>query len=349
MIEIDGSFGEGGGQILRGAVFLSCITKTPVRITKIRARRPKPGLQPQHLVGLEAAAAVSGSKLEGAVLGSCEVAFHPGEAEGGEFRFDIGTAGSTMLVVQELAPILSFARGGSRITIVGGTDVPWSPTVDYFRNVAIPAFRLMGMEIELELIRRGHYPKGGGEVILSVSPTKGLKPLRAVERGRAGEIRGISHCTNLPHHIAQRQAAAAERLLRREGHSNIRVTIEAGTNPKGGPGSGIVLWAGGEAGIRIGADALGARERRAEEVGEIAARNLIEELKPGMAIDSHLADMIIPLAALADGESRLGISKITKHSETMMWLCTQFLGCEFEIENSEGGGAVISVEGAPPR
>lgn len=154
--------GKGGGQILRGAVFLSCVTRTPVRVYNIRARRPKPGLQPQHLVGLKAAAEVSGGTLDGAELGSCEIRFSPGAVAGGTYTFEIGTAGSAMLVAQELVPILAFAEGASEVKIIGGTDVPWSPPVDYFRNVAIPAFKIIGIEASVELVRRGHFPRGGG-------------------------------------------------------------------------------------------------------------------------------------------------------------------------------------------
>ncbi|MEJ5293354.1 MAG: RNA 3'-terminal phosphate cyclase [Candidatus Methanosuratincola sp.] len=350
MIEVDGSYGEGGGQILRGAVFLSCVTRTPVRVYNIRAKRPKPGLQPQHLAGLRAAARVSGGVLEGAEPGSYEVRFSPGTVTGGDYTFEIGTAGSTMLIAQELIPILAFAEGRSEVRILGGTDVPWSPPVDYFRNVAIPAFKIIGIEAAVELVRRGHFPRGGGEVRVEVAPVKALNPVRAVERGKVETIRGISHCTNLPSHIASRQASSAERFLRSAGYENIRILSEAGSNPAGGPGSGIVIWAEAGTGFRVGADALGSKERRAEEVGEIAARKLLEELQSGMALDSHLGDMLIPLIALANGVSRIGVSRLTPHSETMIWLCSKFTGSDFEVEKLKGGGAAIEVEGkAPPR
>lgn len=348
MIEIDGSYGEGGGQILRGAVFLSCATGIPVKISKIRWKRPKPGLQPQHLAGLRAAAAVSGAVLEGAEIGSCEVLFSPGKVVGGKYTFDVGTAGSTMLIAQELVPILALSDGKSEVRIRGGTDVPWSPPVDYFKNVSIPAFRKMGVDVGLELIRRGHYPRGGGEVVISVSPTSEITPIQAVHRGEVTAIRGISHCTNLPDHVASRQASSAEGILRQAGYGGIKLGIDVGTNRFGSPGSGIVLWAETAAGIRIGADALGSREMRAEEVGRLAASRLIEELKSGMALDSHLSDMVIPLMALARGQSRIGVSRLTPHSETMIWLCSKVLGSEFKIQ-VEGGGALVSVEGKPPR
>lgn len=348
MIEVDGSYGEGGGQILRGAVFLSCVTRTPVRIYNIRAKRPKPGLQPQHLAGLKAASQVSRGVLEGADLGSCEVRFSPSTVTSGTYTFEIGTAGSTMLIAQELIPILAFAEGRSEVRIFGGTDVPWSPPVDYFRNVAIPAFKIIGIEASVDLARRGHFPKGGGEVRVTVAPTKGLNPVRAVERGRVETIRGISHCTNLPSHVASRQATSAERVLRKAGYENIRIVSEAGSNPTGGAGSGIAIWAETGTGFRVGADALGSRERRAEEVGEIAARKLLEELQSGMALDSHLGDMVIPLVALANGVSKIGVSKLTPHSETMIWLCSKFLGSGFKIEKLKGGSAAIEVEGKAP-
>ncbi len=341
MIEIDGSFGEGGGQLLRGAVALSCLTGEVLRVHSIRGRRPKPGLQAQHLESIRAAAAVSGAEAEGLKMGSTELTFRPSSIRGGAYSIDIKTAGSVTLVIQTLLPILAFADSPSEVRIAGGTDVNWSPPIDYMRYVALPNLQLMGIESAIELLRRGHFPRGGGEAILRVKPVRMLKPLRAVERGRVERIRGISHCTNLPPHVASRQAAAAMKILK--GYSNVRITDEA--NRGAGPGSGIVLWAETAGGTKIGGDALGARERRAEEVGAEAAEKLLSELQKGMAVDSHMADMLILYASLAPGTSELGASSLTLHSETMIWLSSRIIGAEWTVRRAPNGSAVIRTEG----
>ncbi len=348
VIEIDGSYGEGGGQALRGAVALSCLTGKAVRVFNIRASRPKPGLQPQHLASMRAAAQVSGAALLGAAVGSCEVRFVPGKVTGGSYAFDIKTAGSATLMVQTLLPIMMAAEGDSEVRIIGGTDVPWSPPVDYVRHVFLPGLRSMGVGegTSLELVRRGHYPKGGGEVVMMAQPARGLRGIVARERGMVELVRGISYCTNLPEHVARRQAQAADRAMREAGYTNVRVAAEAAQEAGGSPGSGVVLWAEAGGGIRIGADTLGEREKRSEAVGAEAAQQLIKELGSGMAVDSHMADMIVLYMAIAKGASEVGVSKLTAHAETMMWLTSEFLGTEWQALKSPSGGAVIRTVGA---
>jgi len=214
VIEIDGSFGEGGGQILRTAVALSCVTGKAVRIKKIRANRPKPGLAAQHLKGIEAAKIISGAEVEGLRLGSTEVIFRPGIVRGGEYRIDIGTAGSVTLIFQTILLPLLFAERESRVTVTGGTDVAWAPPVDYFKNVTLKALREMNAECQLQVLRRGYYPKGGGAVRLEVKPSE----MRGVIFERLDEIvKGVSHCQNLPEHVAVRQANSAREFLEERG------------------------------------------------------------------------------------------------------------------------------------
>ncbi|HPC27208.1 MAG TPA: RNA 3'-terminal phosphate cyclase [Candidatus Methanomethylicus sp.] len=347
-IEIDGAYGEGGGQVLRGAVALSCLTGKAVRVFNIRANRSKPGLQPQHLACIKAAAEVSGAELHGASAGSCEVRFVPGRVAGGSHSFDIKTAGSAMLMVQTLLPIMLAAEADSEVKIIGGTDVPWSPPVDYVRHVVLPGLRSMGVGegTAVELVRRGHYPKGGGEVVLRTQPARGLRGITATERGAVELVRGVSFCTNLPDHIARRQAQAADGALREAGYANVRVAAEVAREEGGSPGSGVVLWAEAVGAMRIGADALGAREKRAEAVGAEAAGRLMAELGTGMAVDSHMADMIILYMAIAGGASEVGVARLTDHAETMMWLTKEFLGTEWQALKSPSGGAVIRTVGA---
>lgn len=323
MIEIDGSFGEGGGQILRTAVALSCVTGKAVRIKKIRANRPKPGLAAQHLKGIEAAKIISGAEVEGLRLGSTEVIFRPGIVRGGEYRIDIGTAGSVTLIFQTILLPLLFAERESRVTVTGGTDVAWAPPVDYFKNVTLKALREMNAECQLQVLRRGYYPKGGGAVRLEVKPSE----MRGVIFERLDEIvKGVSHCQNLPEHVAVRQANSAREFLEERGiRAEIKIEVLNGLST----GSGIVLWNGYK-----GSSALGEKGKRAEVVGLEAAESLYMELKSEAAFDAHLADQIMPFAAMADGRTEYTTSKVTMHQKSNAYVINSFLGEVVRFEGS---------------
>jgi RNA 3'-terminal phosphate cyclase (ATP) len=324
MIRIDGSHGEGGGQILRTAVALSCLTGDAVEVYNIRANRPKPGLAAQHLKGIEAAKLISNARVEGLKMGSTRIVFKPGSLRGGDYRIDIGTAGSVTLILQTiLLPSLA-AEKESVLQIIGGTDVNWSPPVDYVRNVTVRALEEMGAKVEIELIARGYYPKGGGRVSVKILPSK----LRGVTFRRIDEvIRGISHCSNLPAHIARRQAESAANFLRTQGYN-----VEVGTEVRKdfSTGSGITLWSGYK-----GGSALGERGKRAEVVGLEAARILVDELRSEAAFDAHLADQIMPFAAVAKGVTEYSTSRITMHQRSNAYVIQQFLGDVVEISETE--------------
>src|SRR5512145_2539176 len=209
MIAIDGSHGEGGGQILRTALSLSCLFRKPFRMFNIRRGRPKPGLMPQHLAAVEAARRISAAEVSGAAPGSTELAFSPGEPRGGEIVLDIGTAGSTVLVLQTIVPALLFASGESEVVLSGGTHVPFSPSYHYAAGVFAPALRRLGLDIRLSIESYGFYPRGGGKVLARLAPAKTIAPLRAVERGKLLAVSGESGVGNLPAAIAQRQKEAA--------------------------------------------------------------------------------------------------------------------------------------------
>jgi RNA 3'-terminal phosphate cyclase (ATP) len=343
-VEVDGGEGEGGGQILRGAIALACITSKPTRVFSIRANRPNPGLQPQHMLGIEAAARVAGGRVDGLTIGSTEVRFTPGRIMAGKYAFDVKTAGSMTLIMQTLLPILTFAEGESEVALSGGTDVPWSPPIDYVKHVLLPYLGCFGVQAWVEVQRRGYYPKGGGQSILRVKGTEGLTSICFIERGKVESVRGISHCANLPTHVARRQAETAKRVLLSAGLENVRIAEESAM--AAGLGSGITLWANAGDKIRLGGDALGTREKRAEEVGREAAENLVREVKSGMAADSHFGDMALLYMALAKGNSELGVSMLSRHAETMVLLCKKFVEADWDVERRDGGSAVLRVEGA---
>lgn len=352
MIEIDGSFGEGGGQIVRTAAALSAVTGKGVHITKIRQGRPKPGLAAQHARALMALAEICDARISGVTEGSSEITFTPGEIQGGRYRIEIGTAGSVTLLMQCLMPALLYADEPSSLQIQGGTDVQWSPTVDYFKNVFLPALSTFGAKAGLEVLRRGYYPRGQGEVLLQVQPT-GLKAsslLRAdgwekihadiqteqniqnIHNSQSSAqsscilVLGISHCSNLPEHVAIRQAESAERVLEEAGFM-AHIDREVAHLPS--MGSGITLWSGCK-----GASSLGRKGFAAERVGRTAAEELIAELKSPAAVDRHLADQLIPYLALAGGS--FTAREVSLHARTNIWTASHFLDMDIGIEEKNG-------------
>ena len=321
---IDGSMGEGGGQILRTTIALSAVLQKPVKIINIRAKRKNPGLQRQHLTAVKIVAQLTKAKVDGNYLGSTSLYFEPRGFYPGRYRFDVGTAGSVTLVLQCVLPVLAFMPRPVELEIIGGTDVPWSPTVDYMKSVVLPFLDKLGFKVEMKLIRRGHYPRGGGIVrVYAPNPPRQLKSVTLTERGKVIKIQGHSHAVKLPKHVAERQARAAESRLREHGIDvPIEISIEyyePGKDPHLGPGSGIALWAITEHSI-LGADALGARGKPAEVVGGEAASKLIAELDAGMCLDKHMGDIIIPYLALAKGRSEITVTAMTMHAYTMIEL-----------------------------
>lgn len=329
MIEIDGSYGEGGGAILRQALGLAAYTRRAVRICNIRAGRPRPGLAAQHLRAVEAAGAICGARVRGAGLGSTELIFEPGSIEPGTFHVDIGTAGSTTLVLQTiLLPALTYPSE-FEFRLIGGTDVTWSPPVDYLSNVTLRALRRFGVG-EIRVKRRGYYPKGGGRVEARL--TGGLElggPLECEQAGITKEIRGVSHASEhlRERRVAERQADAADHILTRLGYPvDIRVEYSGSANP----GSGITLWTESEDGPSLGGSALGAKQKPADDVGRDAARALMAEMDSGGAVDRHLADQLIPFLAVAGGA--ITTSSITEHTRSNAHIAEVIVGTSIQIE-----------------
>ena len=327
VIVVDGSHGEGGGQILRTAVALAAITGKACRVERIRAGRPKPGLAASHLTALRAAAAVCGGQLRGAEIGSSAVEFEPGEIRGGRFEFDIGTAGAVTLVLQGLVPIALRADQASTFVLRGGTDVPWSPPIEYFEHIFCWWLQRMGAEVYILTRRHGFYPKGGGQVEVTVHPASSLRPVRVTQAADVSSLHVLSLASkDLSHaRVAERQVEG----FRRGYYGPFEHTAEY--VPAFSPGSSLHAHAHiGEA--KVGANALGRRGVKAEAVGAEAAKNLHEELEAGATLDRYMSDQILLYAALADGPSEFTAREVTGHAETTMWLLPQFLDCGFKTE-----------------
>ena len=252
--------------------------------------------------------------VEGLELGSSEITFIPKCRKGGTFTFDIGTAGSTTLVLQALLPVLAFSEGQSKVTLTGGTNNPMAPQIDYFLHVLNPMLLKMGFSYELTLVRRGFYPRGGGIITVAVEPISSVVPINVVEVGSLDIIHGISHSTNLPEHVANRQAGAAKEFLEHGGYADAVIDVEPRREGEGrSAGSGIVLWAETSTGGIISGDALGERGKPAEKVGRDAAADLVGQLRARAPIDRHLGDQLIIWMAVAKGPSAIRSAEITLH------------------------------------
>lgn len=348
MIEVDGSIGEGGGAILRTALALSAVSWKPVHIYNIRAKRTKPGLQPQHLRGVEALTKLTNARVEGLELHSKELKFEPSVTEGGRYRVDIGTAGSTTLILQILMLAAAFARKPVEVEITGGTDNPFAPPIDFLKNVTLPVLRRMGYQGEVECVQRGHYPRGGGIVRAHIEPIEKLQALRLTEPGRVVHVAGVAHCVRLQANIATRMAHAASKALIKAGHAKVDIRAESyppTQDPHLGPGTGITIWAETESGGILGASSLGKRGKPADQVGREAAETLIKQLQTGRAVDRHLTDQLVPYLALAEGESEITSAELTSHALTNITLVEQILGLRFEVEGELKQPGRIRVEG----
>jgi RNA 3'-phosphate cyclase len=342
MMEIDGSYGEGGGSLFRYSLALSALSGIPVKIRNIRAKRDPPGLKPQHLAAAKVLAEISNAKVSGLAIGSTSVEFIPGEVRGGRYKFDVGTAGSVSLIIQAVLPVVIRADSPIELELIGGTDVRMAPPIDYMRNVFLKNLSLIGINVELQLIKRGHYPRGGGRVILRINPISKIRNIEVVKLGEVRKVRGLAHAVKLKRDIAERIALSATKILKNEGF-NPEVNMEWSEDNHLGPGAGITVWA--ESNSTIGADSLGERGKPSEIVGKEAALKLIDEIRAGMAFDRHTGDMLIPYLAISSGRSAIGASNLTLHTISNIWLCEKFFNIKFDINGERDRPCVIEVVG----
>lgn len=329
MIEIDGSQGEGGGQLLRTAVALAALLGREVRVSNIRAGRPTPGLAAQHVAAVRAVADLCAGRVEGLEVGAREIVFRPGAVTGGRHRIDVGTAGSVTLVLQACLPVAFAASDVVRLQVLGGTDVRWSPPLDYFTRVFLPLLRTLGGSVEVETLRRGYYPRGGGLVEATIHPALGWSALDRIEPGPERRGRGIAHASNLPEDIPKRMAHAALRRIRGIPDAKVEARTYAGEEAVG-QGGCVVLWLERERTV-LGASCLAERGKSSERVGEEAAAALMAEHASGASLDVHAADQILPYLCLADGPSTFTVREATGHLRSMAWLLPQFFDRKIEL------------------
>ncbi len=344
-LRIDGSMGEGGGQVLRSALALSTVTGKAFRMENIRAGRRKPGLAAQHLACVHGAAKISNAKVSGDRAGSAELSFAPKRVRPGQYSFRIRTAGSAALLAQTVGLPLALAGEGSRLTLGGGTHVPWSPTVGFLNDVWTPALDALGLRFSTELTRAGYYPKGGGELELMVHPAHGpLMPLDAEARASLHGLAARITISRLPEEIARRCRERTDALL---GANGLFAEWELLRLPAAG--SGVCLELVANFGLlSAGFSALGERGKPAEKLAEEAVDALAGFLASGAAVEAHLADQLVVPLALTPGESRFSTNRVTSHLMTVLEVVRVFLPeVEVRVAGEPGGPGTVYVK-APP-
>jgi len=340
MINIDGSAKSGSGTILRYAVVLSSLLGEELHITNIRAKRDKPGLRPQHLASVKACARMCGAHVEGAVVNSKEIVYKPGSGiKGGHYQWEIGTAGSTTLLAMTLLPLALFADRETVLKISGGLFQDFAPSAHHMQHVLFPVLWKTGIKAELEVIRPGYVPRGGGIIQVKVKPVSGsIKPLELRNQGKVKEVTGLALSSHLSEQkVSERMAEACRKVLDAKGYRAEIETIYDETALQAG--AGLALWAGTDSGCLLGSDRAGKRGRSSEDIGKYVARNLLEDLETGATVDRYLADQLVIYAVLARGATEYIIPRFTEHVDANLWLVEK-LGARSRVE-----GNTLHIEG----
>ncbi|NML60648.1 RNA 3'-terminal phosphate cyclase [Massilia sp. RP-1-19] len=328
MIELDGSQGEGGGQILRTSLTLSMITGTPFRVTNIRANRAKPGLMRQHLVAVQAAAQVCGAEVSHAEVGSSALEFRPRRIKAGDYKFSIGTAGSSTLVLQTLLPALLYADGPSTVLVCGGTHNPMAPPAQFLQRAYGRALDMMGARVDIQLRRYGFYPAGGGEVLASIEPCAELRQVELIERGELCGAYAEAVVAGLPGAIAERELQLVGERLGWTG-DQLKVIEPARVQ---GPGNALLITLEYE-GITEVFTAIGEKRVRAESVAEAVVGEVEDYLSSGGALGEHLADQVMLPMALAGG-GKFSMHRVSQHAITNAEVISKFLPVRIDFQQS---------------
>jgi len=335
MIHIDGSQKSGSGTIVRFAVGLATLLDEELRLTNIRAKREKPGLRPQHLKALEALQQICQGTLDGDEIGSKEIRFKPGgEVKGGDYEWNIGTAGSTTLLAMTLLPAACFSRRAVSFRISGGLFQDFAPSAYHMQNVLFPMLSQMSITAKLSIIRPGYVPRGDGVIEVRVEPMAGkIKPIGLLSQGDVVKIEGMAISSHLKERrVSERMVEKCNQVLRSHGY---QAQIEAVHDTLAlQRGAALAVYAKTSSGGIIGADRAGALRRTSEDIGKYVAGNLLEDLTAGATVDRYLADQLIFYAALADGVSQYRIPRLTEHVETNLWLVETILGARTEVNHN---------------
>ena len=340
-VEIDGSFGEGGGQILRTSLTMSLITGKPFHITKIRAGREKPGLSHQHLEAIQAAARISNSPVDGASLRSMELSFHPGKTEPGDYLFEVATAGAMPLVFQTVVLPLTFTGKPCKLEFKGGTHVPWSPPYEYLKEVWGSVVHDLGFDVAFELHQAGYYPQGGGHFTATVKPLNSFSPLNLQERPKLQKLRLIAVLSSLPDTVAQREFRVVEQCLAKLGLAEY-LTTEIRSYQSRGPGNLLSLTAQMQ-GFAAGFSSMGARGKSAEAVAQELCDDFTSFWGQKYPVDQHLADQLLLPLTFAHGTSAYCVEKVTQHLLTNAAIIKLFEPVSIEIIGKEGEPGVVKV------
>jgi len=340
MITIDGGAGSGSGTIVRYSVALASLLGKGIKIENIRAKRDKPGLRAQHFKVIQACQEMCHSAVSNATVGSKEITYAPKERfKGGEYHWDIGTAGSTTMFAQALLPLACFAEKTSRFRLEGGLFQDFAPSAYHMKFVLLPLLRQMGIQAEFEIIRPGYVPRGGGIIEIQVETVKKLKPLNLTERGKILGIKGIALSSHLKERkVSRRMAEECRKVLSSYGYkAEIEEICEESSLQEG---AALAIYAETSSGSKMGADRAGRPGRSSESIGRYIAQNFVEDIKTGAAVDRYIADQLIIYAGLAEGTTRYSIPRITEHVETNLWLIGEFLGSKAKIKDH-----LIEIEG----
>ena len=330
-LKINGAYGEGGGQIVRSAIILSCITKKPIHIENIRKNRKIPGLKPQHLTAIKILKNISDSKFIGDEIGSTELKFIPGEIQNSKLFEDVGTAGSISLILQVLIPIVAISQKKLDLTIKGGTDVQWSPTMYYTQHVLKEAYSRMGINFSLKLKKSGYYPKGKGEVDLEINPSN-VKAISLAKR-KTDQTNIVCTFSKIPN---QKIESEIKRIKEKLDNENFVVNVEIKELEALDSGASLLVYSIDENSI-IGIDGLFDKKTQSFDID-------LDRFLGDLAVDDNLSDMIVVPASLAKGKTRFQVKKITKHLETNLFVTSKISGCKYGVGKLPNGFEVI-IEG----